>query len=148
MAHLPLAGTVVVTGNRPLLDAIERADIRANVSLLGEGTEMPPLTSTWDAACLSSLAEGFPNVIGEAMACGVPGIATDTGDTKRIVGGCGFVVPVRSPEAFANAVLSLASLDRSRRALLGEATRRIKSEYSLSNVAPQFDDLHEASQRH
>lgn len=52
----------------------------------------------------SSLGEGFSNAIGEAMACGVPCVVTDVGDSARIVGTLGEVVPSRDPVAMAAAI--------------------------------------------
>ena len=51
------------------------------IHLLGERLDMPRLTAALDIAVSSSHAEGFPNVIGEAMACAVPCVVTDVGDS-------------------------------------------------------------------
>ena len=60
-----------------------------------------------DVVCLSSYTEGFPNVLGEAMACGTPCVATDAGDSRLIVDGAGLVVPSRAPQQLGEALLTM-----------------------------------------
>jgi len=67
----------------------------------GARDDMPAVYSALDMACSSSVTEGFPNAIGEAMACGVPCVVTDVGDSARIVGETGVVVPQGNPVALA-----------------------------------------------
>jgi len=68
--------------------------------------------NAFDIATLpSAFGEGFPNVVGEAMACGIPVAATDVGDVRPIVGELGEVVPPQNPE------LLCAGWDRLRRRL-------------------------------
>ncbi|MCP4328328.1 MAG: glycosyltransferase [Alphaproteobacteria bacterium] len=58
-----------------------------------------------DALCLTSVhSEGFPNVLAEAMRCGLGCVASDVGDARYIVGELGHVVPSRDPEACAGAI--------------------------------------------
>jgi glycosyltransferase involved in cell wall biosynthesis len=67
--------------------------------------DMPDVYSALDLLCLSSHSEGLPNVIGEAMACGVPCVATGVGGVPEIVGNLGTIVPPGDPAALARGVL-------------------------------------------
>ena len=85
-----------------------------------------------DVATLSSVTEGFPNVIGEAMACGVPCVATDVGEAGRVVGRTGVVVPSLNPEALAAGWLQCLG---AKRAGGGAAARqRVVENFSASRL--------------
>ena len=74
----------------------------------GGRSDMPAVFNAVNIACSSSSdGEGFPNVVGEAMACGVPCVVTDVGDSAWIVGDKGIVVPPKNPEALKTAINSL-----------------------------------------
>lgn len=78
----------------------EDLGISERVIWAGERADMPAVQNALDIACSSSgYGEGFPNVIGEAMACGVPCLVTNVGDSAAIVGDTGVVVPAQNPEA-------------------------------------------------
>ncbi len=68
----------------------------------GEMEDMPSVYNAIDIVTSSSSGEGFPNVIGEAMACGVLCVVTDVGDSAIIVGETGNVVPSEDPQALAD----------------------------------------------
>ncbi len=95
-------------------------------------SNMPAVYSAFDLLCSSSrFGEGFPNVIGEAMACGVPCVATEVGDSPRIVADLGEVVPPGSASHLAAAILKMSnrmSLEPDLRALLRQ---RIAKNFSV-----------------
>ena len=89
-----LCGAQVSWDNQALVRWIEEGGVRKQVYLLGRRNDIPRLTASFDiAASSSSFGEGFPNVLGEAMSCGVPCVTTDVGGSALIVGQNGMVVP-------------------------------------------------------
>lgn len=85
-----------------------------------------------DIACSPSFTEGFSNSIAEAMACGLPCVVTDVGDSARIVGDCGAVVPRANPEALANALIAQAKALGSHDAW--QTRNRIVENFSLDQM--------------
>jgi glycosyltransferase involved in cell wall biosynthesis len=102
---------------------------------LGPVAEVKNLYPALDVACLSSAyGEGLPNVIGEAMACGIPCVATDVGDCRVLLDGFGPVVAPGSPGALADAVLSAIDARNSEPELPHRLRARILSRYTLARM--------------
>jgi glycosyltransferase involved in cell wall biosynthesis len=114
------------------------------VFTLGERRDIPQLNAAFDiASSASAWGEGFANVIGEAMSCGVPCVVTDVGDSAWIVGNTGKVVARRDPVALAAAWKSLILLSRIKRQQLGiQARQRVIENFSLESVVKQYEDLY------
>lgn len=70
--------------------------------------DMPAAYNALDICCSSSYGEGTSNAIAEAMACGVPCVATDVGDSEQIVGETGILVPPKNPEALSAGWVAMA----------------------------------------
>jgi len=137
--HFVLVGKDTET----LASAVAERGLTDRVLLLGYQGHVERLLPGVDVGCLSSLGEGFPNVLGEAMACGIPCISTDVGDVRRIIGDTGLVVPVRDPAALAGAMIDLIDLEPDERAKLGRAARaRIEAEYSLPKIVDWYGALY------
>jgi glycosyltransferase involved in cell wall biosynthesis len=97
--------------------------------------DMPAVYNALDICCLSSIREGFPNVIGEAMACGVPCVVTDVGDSADIVGQTGKVVAPRRPDELAKALQQMLELSELDRKSLGlQARQRIEARYTVEKM--------------
>ena len=99
----------------------------------GVREDMPAVYNALDIACSSSsYGEGFPNTIGEAMACGIPCVVTDVGDSAKIVGDEGIIVPPGDPLKLADGLKTmLLKLHDIKPQLLRE---RIMSRFSIENM--------------
>ena len=142
--HFLLCGDGVNWNNAELTGWIGEAGLRQQFHLLGRREDMPRLTAALDiSSTSSSYGEGFPNVIGEAMACGVACAITDVGDSAFIVGETGLVVPPRDPEALAHAWKKLIEMGPEGRQKLGETARkRILENFSLPDIVARYEALY------
>ena len=144
--HFLLAGEGITSSNPTLNAWIAATGIADRFHLLGERTDMTRLTGALDIALMtSSFGEAFPLVLGEAMACGIPCVATDVGDASEIIGPTGIVAPPRDAEALARAVLELLALPRSELHRRGSLARqRIEQSLSIQAVAARYQALYES----
>lgn len=140
-----LVGKGLDPGNGELLKAIDEQGLGGRVHLLGERHDIPYITAGLDIATSSSWAEAFPNVVGEAMACGVPCVVTDVGDSSVIVGETGVAVPPRDSAALAAGWGKLLDFSPEQRLRLGAAARqRVVEKYSLASIARQYETMFRA----
>jgi glycosyltransferase involved in cell wall biosynthesis len=127
--------------NPSLSGLIGSLDLEAHVVLLGARPDIELIYPTFDALTLCSIyGEGFPNVLCEAMACDVPCIATDIGDSAEIVGNSGLIVPLRNPQAVAQAWRAL--FENPSPLALGRARSRIAAHYSLQRMCALYESLY------
>lgn len=96
-----------------------------------------------DVFTSSSISEGFSNVIGEAMAHGLLTVATDVGDSKKIVGNAGWVIaPSNSTELVAT-WMKILELPKDKKQHIQDAARtRIQENYSLDRCVARYEDLY------
>lgn len=141
--HFLLAGHGVDASNPALAPWLNEPVLMGRAHLLGERTDVPALTCALDVATSASLAEAFPNTLGEAMSCGVPCVATDVGDARRIVGNTGLIVPPGNAEAMASAWARLLALPKTELAALGsEARQRVSDCFSLERTVANYLELY------
>jgi glycosyltransferase involved in cell wall biosynthesis len=102
----------------------------------GPFEDMSCVYPTLDVVVLTSICgEGFPNVVAEAMACGVPCVVTDVGDAAVVVGDSGVVVPIGDADALASEVSNmLARVHDGREALSSEVSDRVNAHFSRAKL--------------
>lgn len=140
-ARFRLAGLDMNPGNAELGAALDASGLpRDRCELIGSVSDIGAFYRSLDVFCLSSISEGFPNVLAEAMSHGVPCASTDAGDASLIVGKTGEIVPVRDAGALAAALHRVAAPeDYPVRA--AAARRRIEENFSMEAVARRYMDV-------
>jgi glycosyltransferase involved in cell wall biosynthesis len=142
--HFVFAGAGLDEGNAMLMEAAERNEVKEKVHLLGLRNDVPFIMSGLDIVVSSSSSgEAFPNVLGEAMASGVPCAVTDVGDSAYIVGDTGEVVAPGDMPGLAAAIEKLLRLSPIERTALGERAReRVKSHFEIGEIALKYESFY------
>lgn len=141
-AHFILAGRGITWQNHALIKEIPD-HYKKRFHLLGERTDLERIYPALDIACCISLGEGFPNVVGEAMASGVPCVVTGVGDSAEVVGDTGRVIPLKNVKALVNAWEELFDMGRKTRHKLGKAARkRVEERYEISCITKRYECLY------
>lgn len=139
-----LVGHGVSKENEDLNCLCQDTALQNAVILAEERFDLPQLMSAADIVVLSSAwGEGFPNVVGEAMACGTPCVVTDVGDSAWVVGECGRIVPPRDANALSKAIVALLLDDGLRKELGYKARQRIQDLFSIEKVSKSYLDLYQ-----
>lgn len=139
--HFVLAGQGVDVSNAALMQTITQEGVQGNTHLLGLRNDIPALMGALDVlASSSSYGEAFPNVLGEAMACGVPCAVTDVGDSAYIVGDAGRVVATGDMAGLADALAGILQLPAAEWLALGEAARtRVATHFEIGRITRQYE---------
>jgi len=140
--HIVMCGEGVTPGGDLAVPA--RQDCLAgHIHLLGRRDDLPRIFAASDIVTSPSLSEAFPQVVGEAMACGVPCVVTDVGDSADIVGETGLVVPPGDATALAGAWEQLLEEGSEGLSARGARARaRIEQRYELARTIRSFEQLH------
>lgn len=138
-----LVGRGLEHSNLKLMALIEATGQASAFHLLGERKDVPACLQASDVFCLHSVSEGFPNVLGEAMALGLPCVSTDVGDAAYLLNCPEWQVPAGSPDKLAlklNEMLSLTVADK--RALGEVASTRIRENFSMEMISTRYYELY------
>ncbi len=139
---------VDIVGDGPdrsrLQELAEELGLRASVTFCGYRKEVRPLLRRPQVFLLSSVSEGIALTLLEAMAAGLPAVATDVGGNREVVNPAvtGYLVPPRQPGALADAILGLCR-DPSRARSLGAAGRaRVEQLFDLRTAVERYHQLY------
>ncbi len=138
-----LCGRGITWDNADLTGLLAERELTDRVALLGVRHDMPAVTAVFDVATSSSaFGEAFSIAIGEAMATGIPCVATDSGNAATLVADTGCVVPTQDPVALAEGIAELLGADdRGRRG--ARARELIVERYSLRSVVRRYEETYD-----
>lgn len=141
-AHFVGAGEEQTYSAADLWSWVAEAGLRDRFHWLGVRRDVAAIDASLDVLVCSSTTEGFPNVVGEAMACGVPCVATDVGECAEVVGDTGRIVPKQNPQRLGTSIVDLLQLTRADRMALGEAARRrVVERYDIHRIVERYCEL-------
>jgi glycosyltransferase involved in cell wall biosynthesis len=140
------AGPGITASNSELARMIEKHRIGAHLRLAGPRRDIPRLLASLDALVSTSLyGEAFPNVIAEAMLCGVPCVGFDVGDTKSIIGDTGYTIPLGDTEMMTDKLSLIIAAPPTQPHFAPLAVRRSVAErFSIEAVADRYAALYSA----
>lgn len=131
------AGRDVKEENRALQAVIDAAELHARVILLEQVDNVHELYPAFDYLTQTSIfGEGFPNVVAEAMSCGVPCFVTDVGDSVQVIGDTGYIIAKQYPEALAQCWQHALN---SKEADQNAPRNRIIKEFSMTNTIAKYE---------
>lgn len=141
-AHFVGAGEEQTYSASDLWSWVDEVGLRDRFHWLGVRHDVHAIDASLDVLVCSSKTEGFPNVVGEAMACGVPCVATDVGECAEVIGDTGRVVPKQDPQKLGEAIVELLRMPRVSRTSLGEAARQqVVERYDINRIVDRYAQL-------
>lgn len=136
-----MVGTKLDILNKELKNLINEYNLSENIFLLGRRTDIPDLLSASDIFVSSSLGESFSNAIGEAMACGLPCVVTDVGDSRDIVGGAGLIVEKENYIELSKALKEMLEKNDLNEFRIN-ARDRVEEKYSINHFIRKYETIY------
>jgi glycosyltransferase involved in cell wall biosynthesis len=139
----------LLVGDGQLQDEIERQaaglGIADRLHLLGYRRDASRIVSAFDLSVLTSLHEGMPNTVLEAMAAGVPVIGTAVGGTKELIvdGETGYLVPPADPEALARRISWALDHEQERAIFAARARQEALTKFGMSRMVAEVEQLYD-----
>jgi glycosyltransferase involved in cell wall biosynthesis len=138
-----LIGKDCDVSNQQLTNWIADNGLQEVFILMGERYDVPICLASMDIFCMPSRTEGFPNGLGEAMAMGLPCVATDVGDTQILVDDTALLVPSQDENALADGLLTLLNLTPDQRKQMGQRARiRVMKEFTMEKACERYNAIY------
>lgn len=138
----------VIVGDGLLLNEIQRKVVALNlherVIFTGKRVDIGNFLNIMDVFCHTSLYEGFPNVVGEAMLAGLPTVSTDVGDVNKMIedGKNGFLVQPGEAEKIAERVNTLLDNKALAKEFSENAAKTIKKNFSVTKMVSEYEKIY------
>ncbi|MDQ1638988.1 MAG: hypothetical protein QOF62_2327 [Pyrinomonadaceae bacterium] len=137
--HFVCVGSGPRSYRQKLQQLAEQLSLSEKISWAGMRSDMSDVYNAFDIIVSSSICEGFPNAVGEAMACAVPCVVTDAGDSAILVGDTGFVSGPKDFQALAANLICCIESDR--HDLGRKARQRILENWSVTKLAEATEQI-------
>jgi glycosyltransferase involved in cell wall biosynthesis len=138
-SHLFIVGTGEL--ETELEEIIKRKDLETHVHLTGRVDDVHDYYAAADVFVFPSLFEGLPLAVTEAMAAGLPVIASDIPGHGDIIGDAGIIVPTKSPAPLADAMLEMHD-DRRRNQIASACFERVSTKFDISHTVKKYVELY------
>jgi len=138
-----LIGRDLVQQNTILMEWINKTGFPDHFILAGEKNNVADYMSAMDIFCLSSITEGFPNVVGEAMASALPCVVTSVGDVEKITGNTAILVQPKNKKSLSKGLCEMLNMDNEKRHRMGLSGRqKIEKEYPIKLACEKHFNLY------
>jgi glycosyltransferase involved in cell wall biosynthesis len=138
--HFILCGEGITIENQSIVQKIRAEGMSGSFHLLGRLTDMREFhTACTIAVSSSAYGESFSNVMGEAMACGIPCVSTRVGGAEEVLGDKGCIVPPGDPGSLAEAILEILRKPEDIKLEIGRLSRlRVIENFEISHIAESY----------
>ena len=131
--------------NSILMEWINKTGFSDYFFMVGEKQNVPEYMNAMDIFCLSSITEGFPNVLGEAMASALPCVVTCVGDVKKITGDNAILVQPKNKDSLSKGLTEMLSMDNQKRQSMGlKGREKMEKEYPINLICKKYYNLYDS----
>lgn len=130
------------------IKAVKELHLEDNVKFMGGTKEPEKAFNMADIIVMSSITEGFPFTVIEAMACGKAVVASDVGGVREALDGCGLLVRSRRPHDLARGIVTLLKEEKLRKKFEESALEKIHAEFTLEKCINRFKEEYEQLTQH